>query len=171
MQIRKERRSRRRSIRLLTPFLEQDAKLRSFLSRYLDSDIDYSAPGRCHEALLLLVRIHGSSRVCGRDGCRGVLYHLSSPCGTGGIVKITCCDASAMLKDRYDDYEQVVGFSATLKPFDYYAQLSGLDPADRQDRGVSEPLSQGASQAPDHSADLDQILGPRAQLWEDRRRH
>ena len=47
----------------------------------------------------------------------------------GGIVKITCCDASAMLKDRYDEYEQVVGFSATLKPFDYYARLSGLDPA------------------------------------------
>ena len=50
------------------------------------------------------------------------------PQGTGGTVKITCCDASAMLKDRYDDYEQVVGFSATLKPFEYYAQLSGLDP-------------------------------------------
>jgi DNA excision repair protein ERCC-2 len=41
-------------------------------------------------------------------------------------VKITCCDASAMLKDCYGEYEQVVGFSATLKPFDYYVRLSGL---------------------------------------------
>jgi DNA excision repair protein ERCC-2 len=33
-----------------------------------------------------------------------------------------------MIKACYDEYEQVVGFSATLKPFDYYAKLSGLDP-------------------------------------------
>jgi DNA excision repair protein ERCC-2 len=33
-----------------------------------------------------------------------------------------------MLKPCYDDYENVVGFSATLKPFEYYARLSGLDP-------------------------------------------
>jgi len=43
-------------------------------------------------------------------------------------VKITCCDASSMLKDCYQEYEQIVGFSATLKPFAYYARLSGLDP-------------------------------------------
>ena len=54
-----------------------------------------------------------------------VTFH---PHANGGIVRITCCDASAMLKDCYDEYEQVVGFQATLKPFDYYARLSGLDP-------------------------------------------
>ena len=41
-------------------------------------------------------------------------------------VKITCCDASSMLKECYGQYSSVVGFSATLKPFDYYIQLSGL---------------------------------------------
>jgi DNA excision repair protein ERCC-2 len=46
---------------------------------------------------------------------------------TGGTVKITCCDASAMLKECYNEYDQVIGFSATLKPFDYYVRLSGLD--------------------------------------------
>ncbi|HXV22602.1 MAG TPA: helicase C-terminal domain-containing protein, partial [Desulfuromonadales bacterium] len=51
------------------------------------------------------------------------------PHPTGGTVKITCCDASAMLEDCYGGYEQVVGFSATLKPFDYYVRLSGLDAA------------------------------------------
>ncbi|MGZ5279998.1 MAG: ATP-dependent DNA helicase, partial [Pseudobdellovibrionaceae bacterium] len=34
--------------------------------------------------------------------------------------------ASEMLKDTYKEYAQVVGFSATLKPFDFYSQLSGL---------------------------------------------
>jgi DNA excision repair protein ERCC-2 len=43
-------------------------------------------------------------------------------------VKITCCDASAMLKECFKDYRQVICFSATLKPFDYYVRLSGLDP-------------------------------------------
>jgi DNA excision repair protein ERCC-2 len=43
------------------------------------------------------------------------------------MVRITCCDASAMLKDCYDEYGEVVGFSATLKPFDYYTRLCGLD--------------------------------------------
>lgn len=33
-----------------------------------------------------------------------------------------------MLEDSYREYVQVVKFSATLKPFDYYARLSGLDP-------------------------------------------
>jgi DNA excision repair protein ERCC-2 len=41
-------------------------------------------------------------------------------------VKITCCDASEMLKPCFDEYQNVVGFSATLKPFEYYAGLSGL---------------------------------------------
>jgi DNA excision repair protein ERCC-2 len=50
------------------------------------------------------------------------------PHPAGGIVRITCCDASAMLQDCYEAYEQVVAFSATLKPFEYYARLSGLDP-------------------------------------------
>jgi DNA excision repair protein ERCC-2 len=31
------------------------------------------------------------------------------------------------LRHCYDEYGEVVGFSATLKPFDYYTRLSGLD--------------------------------------------
>jgi DNA excision repair protein ERCC-2 len=41
-------------------------------------------------------------------------------------VKITCCDASEMLKEAYREYSQVVAFSATLKPFEYYSRLTGL---------------------------------------------
>jgi DNA excision repair protein ERCC-2 len=51
-------------------------------------------------------------------------YH---PDVSGGIVKITCCDAGEMLKEKYQKYQNVVLFSATLKPFDYYLQLSGLN--------------------------------------------
>lgn len=44
----------------------------------------------------------------------------------GGVLKITCCDASLLIQSRYQDFEHVVAFSATLKPFAYYAQLTGL---------------------------------------------
>ncbi len=47
-----------------------------------------------------------------------------------------------MLKDCYDEYEQVVGFSATLKPFDYYAQAFRARSRDREDSGISKPLPQ-----------------------------
>lgn len=44
----------------------------------------------------------------------------------GGRIKITCCDASELVKPMYNDYQHVVAFSATIKPFDFYAGLSGL---------------------------------------------
>lgn len=108
-------------------FLEQDGKLRSFLSRYLDSDceIDRGDPvmGLCFSWSEFTEALEYAA-----DPGTGEFFTTFHPHATGGIVKITCCDASAMLKDCYGGYEQVVGFSATLKPFDYYARLSGLDP-------------------------------------------
>lgn len=44
----------------------------------------------------------------------------------GVDLKITCCDASAYLKDAYAEFGTSIAFSATMKPFDYYARLSGL---------------------------------------------
>lgn len=41
-------------------------------------------------------------------------------------IKITCCDASQFLQESYDSFKQLIGFSATLKPFPYYSQLLGL---------------------------------------------
>ena len=107
-------------------FLEQDARLRAFLSRYLDSDVEIE-----QEDVILRLSFYWSEFTETLeyvvDPDREEFFTTYHPHPTGGMVKITCCDASAMLKDCYDDYEQVVGFSATLKPFDYYAKLSGLD--------------------------------------------
>ncbi len=47
--------------------------------------------------------------------------------GTDVILKVTCCDASLVLKEIYKFFRSVVGFSATLKPFEYYAKLCGFD--------------------------------------------
>jgi DNA excision repair protein ERCC-2 len=108
-------------------FLEQDAKLRAFLSRYLDSDVVIQ-PRDVVMGLCFYWSTFAEALEYLEGAAAEEFFATFYPQGSGGIVKITCCDASEMLTDRYQDYEQVVGFSATLKPFDYYAQLSGLDP-------------------------------------------
>ena len=108
-------------------FLELDGRLRGFLSRYLDSDVDIQR----QDAVLRLCFYWSEFTETLEyvvDPCRQEFFTTYHPHPNGGTVKITCCDASAMLEGCYDDYGQVVGFSATLKPFDYYARLSGLNP-------------------------------------------
>jgi DNA excision repair protein ERCC-2 len=107
-------------------FLDQLARLTTFLSRYLDSDVEIQ-----HQDVILRLCYYWAefteTLVYIGDPNRQEFFTTYHPYPTGGTVKITCCDASAMLKDCYKDYEQVVGFSATLKPFNYYVRLSGLD--------------------------------------------
>jgi DNA excision repair protein ERCC-2 len=110
------------------PFLERDAQLRAFLSRYLDSDIELRPRDVVMRLCFSWSAFAEALAYVGGPGT-GEFFTTFHPHPAGGIVKVTCCDASAMLKDCYDEYEQVVGFSATLKPFDYYARLSGIDPA------------------------------------------
>ncbi len=108
-------------------FFEQDARLRAFVARYLASDVDILP----RDVVLRLCRYWSEFAEAlehAGDPEHQEFFATFQPLPAGGIVKITCCDASAMLRDRYNEYEHTVGFSATLKPFSYYARLSGLDP-------------------------------------------
>jgi DNA excision repair protein ERCC-2 len=120
-------------------FLQQDAKLRSFLSRYLDSDIVIQSRDVIMSLCFYWSAFAEALEYVDLEN-DGEFFFSFYPNEAGGIVKITCCDASAMLRHRYDDYEQVVGFSATLKPFEYYAQLSGLDPASVRTEEFQSPF-------------------------------
>ena len=110
----------------LEPFLEMRENLRGFLSRYLDSDIEIKPRDIVLRLVFywseftdILEQIHGEEHP--------EFFISWWPEGhTAGAIKITCCDASELIKPRYENYENVVAFSATLKPFDYYARLSGL---------------------------------------------
>lgn len=110
----------------LERFRSMDARLRAFLSRYLESDTEI---GR--QNVVLRLCFHWSEFTealeLASNPDREEFFTTFHPHASGGTVKITCCDASAMLKDCYGQYGQVVGFSATLKPFGYYVKLSGLD--------------------------------------------
>ncbi len=58
----------------------------------------------------------------------------------GGTIKLVCCDPSEMLKDSYRTVRSVVGFSATLKPFEYYGDLMGLDLAKVATKEFNSPF-------------------------------
>jgi len=108
-------------------FLEQDAKLRGVLTRYLESNLEI----RGRDPLLRLCQYWSDftqtlELVAGSE--QGEFFTTWHPQAGGATLKITCCDASALIAGCYAGFRRVVGFSATLKPFDYYAKLSGLDP-------------------------------------------
>lgn len=45
----------------------------------------------------------------------------------GPALKITCCDASLWLRECYGQFSNTVAFSATIKPFDYYSKILGME--------------------------------------------
>ena len=111
----------------MRPFLDHESKLRGFLSRYLDSDVEIFP-----KDIVLKLCSYWSEFTAALefvvDPERTEFFTTFQSLSNGSTVKITCCDASAMLNKSYDEFDQVVGFSATLKPFDYYVKLSGLAP-------------------------------------------
>jgi DNA excision repair protein ERCC-2 len=132
-------------VRIVPPadlFLEQDGQLRTFLSRYLDSDVAIEQQDAVLRLCFYWSEFTGTlEQVVDPD--RQEFFATYHPHPTGGIVKITCCDASKMLKDCFSDYGQVIGFSATLKPFEYYARLSGLDPGTVRTAEFHSPFPRG----------------------------
>lgn len=100
-------------------FLEQEQVLRAFLSRYLESDAEIQP----RDPILRLC-FYWSEFTAALEHSGEEFFTTYNP---NVAIKITCCDASQMLKAAYDEYDQVVGFSATLKPFEFYSRLSGLE--------------------------------------------
>lgn len=103
-------------------FHVQDEELRMFLSTYLSADVDIQP-----RDVVMRLAFYWSEFTNALEfvsGDRPEFFTTFHP--FSATVKITCCDASMMLKTGYFDYENTVGFSATLKPFDYYSQLMGL---------------------------------------------
>lgn len=103
-------------------FLLQDEELRTFLSTYLASDVDIQP--RDVVMRMCFYWSEFTSTLEFVSGDREEFFTTFTP--NPPTVKITCCDASEMLKASYSDFENTVAFSATLKPFDYYSQLMGL---------------------------------------------
>jgi DNA excision repair protein ERCC-2 len=104
-------------------FVEQDGQLRTFLSTYLKSNAEIE-PGDVVMRLSFYWSEFTSALEFVQSG-RKEFFTTFQP--HPAAVKITCCDAAEMLKSSYENYSQVVAFSATLKPFDFYSRLTGLE--------------------------------------------
>jgi DNA excision repair protein ERCC-2 len=107
-------------------FAAQSENLQAFLTRYLDSDVEIKARDvvlrlvfywKEFTEILMDLTINPSTE----------FFTSFIPGKKYGTIKITCCDASAMIRPMYQGFENVVAFSATLKPFEYYSKLSGLE--------------------------------------------
>jgi DNA excision repair protein ERCC-2 len=61
------------------------------------------------------------------EGLSEESFTSAAPSHHGGVLRLTCCDASRFLSEAYENFSGVVGFSATVKPFDYYSKLLGLE--------------------------------------------
>lgn len=105
-------------------FLEQDLELKNFLSTYLSSDVEIQSRDVVMRLCFYWSEFTATLALL-KDENEGRFFTTFSP--NPATVKITCCDASKMLKESYKEYAQVVGFSATLKPFDFYSRLTGLE--------------------------------------------
>ncbi len=118
-------------------FLEQDQELKSFLSSYLASDVEIQP-----RDVVLRLSFYWSEFTMALEYLAneddGRFFASFSP--NPATIKITCCDASEMLKGSYKDYAQVVAFSATLKPFDFYSQLIGLESKDLKTSEFTSPF-------------------------------
>ena len=120
-------------------FRDQDERLRTFLWRYLGADVEIQ-PG---DVILRLSRMWSEftdALEFTEDPTHPEFFTTYHEQGQGSEVRITCCDASQMLAETYDSYDQVVGFSATLKPFDFYAKLSGLSATETQFAEFQSPF-------------------------------
>jgi len=120
-------------------FLEQEDQLRAFLSRYLESDVEIPPKDPVLKLCFYWSEFTAALDFIGTPD-HPEFFTTFRPFNNGGAVKITCCDASEMLKACYDEFDQVVGFSATLKPFDYYAKLSGLSPESTKTAEFESPF-------------------------------
>ena len=111
----------------LDPFAEVDAKLRTFLNAYLESDVEIQP-----RDVVLRLCFYWSQftemleTLSLEPHDEFFITYQAEPVSGTVSVKITCCDASRMIAPKYAEFESVVAFSATLKPFEFYSRLSGL---------------------------------------------
>jgi len=103
-----------------------------------------SGKGPKRDSLLTLLNlISDFSDALAYEGDEFLHLYVRTKLQDGGVeesLKVVCCDASAKLKLAHKEFGHVVAFSATIKPFDYFSQLSGLHEEDLKTREYESPF-------------------------------
>ena len=103
-------------------FEEQLAVISELLNRYLEGILELR-----HSDPVVLLFNEWSAFTEALDFEGDEFVSIFQDDSTGGALKIICCDASNKLREVYQSFERVAAFSATLKPFNYYSQMIGLE--------------------------------------------
>lgn len=116
-------------------FKEHNERLRAVLIKYLNSNVEI-------EQRDPVLRLCGdwADFTSALDFEGENFFATYSESGSGAAIKITCCDASDKLKAAHDAFANVVAFSATLKPFEYYAKLGGFKSSKTKTLEFSTPF-------------------------------
>jgi DNA excision repair protein ERCC-2 len=138
----------------LSPLLfeSQLADLQALAGRYIESkrgakevtDAKADGKGKKKDSLLTLLNLMTDfSEALGYEGDEFLHLYTRTKTMDGGIeetLRVVCCDASAKLKLAHKEFAHVVAFSATIKPFDYFSQLSGMHEDDLKTREYMSPF-------------------------------
>jgi DNA excision repair protein ERCC-2 len=106
----------------LNDFSDVMGKSQELLGRYLGSNVVL----RQQDPVLQICHSIGSFGEV-LAGLTDRFFITYTPGVQGGVLKVTCCDASDWLKAQYANFSNTVAFSATIKPFEYYSKILGLD--------------------------------------------
>ncbi|MES2503807.1 MAG: ATP-dependent DNA helicase [Myxococcota bacterium] len=117
-------------------FLAHDEAIREFLGTYLASDVALSASDPILQMSFYWSEFTSVLALIEQDAPEFFITRDKSP----AAIHITCCDAGKMIKPKYLDFKHVVGFSATLKPFEFYARLTGLEGAKLTTTELASPF-------------------------------
>lgn len=122
-------------------FLDRDEELRGFLSGYLASDTEIQAQDPVLRLCFYWSEFTNALELVRADRERGGGRFVTTFSPGPPTVRITCCDASDLLRPSYGEYANVVAFSATLKPFEFYSRLAGLESAGARTAEFPSPFS------------------------------
>lgn len=104
------------------PFAKLEKEIRDFTLQYLESDVEIQP-----QDPVLRLSNTWSEFMAALEFTGPAFFQTYQKNYLGEMLKVTCCDASEHLKKVYKEFQNVIAFSATLKPFEYYQTLMGLN--------------------------------------------
>lgn len=117
------------------PFFDLDRELKELLTSYLESDVEILP----QDPVLKFSNTWGdfaqSLLLAGDE-----FFQTYQNSYNNEMLKITCCDASKHLQTVYEEFKNVVAFSATLKPFEYYQKMLGFSEVSTEKKEFSSPF-------------------------------
>ncbi|MBI2603798.1 MAG: ATP-dependent DNA helicase [Deltaproteobacteria bacterium] len=103
------------------PFLVIQKSLHAFLIDYMTLKPELGDNDTILEFYLQWMQFVESLAVCGDETVAAFVSENGNE-----FLKLICCDPSRFLSETMGCFHATVGFSATLKPFDFYRKLSGF---------------------------------------------